>query len=41
MFEENGQKSLSTGVIIAGAALVLATLGGLIYFFMTSFSAAP
>jgi len=31
----NGQKSLSWGVILAVAFLLLASLGGLIYFFMT------
>ena len=36
MLEEKKQKSLSWGVIITGAALVLVTLGGLIWFFLTS-----
>jgi len=33
--EVNGQTSLSLGWIIAAALLVLLSLGGLIYFFIT------
>jgi hypothetical protein len=39
--EENGQKSLSWGMIIAVAILLLASLGGLIWFFTTSYTTAP
>jgi hypothetical protein len=35
MLEENGRKSLSWGVVIASAVLLLASLGGLIWFFIT------
>jgi len=35
MLEENGNKSLSWGMIIAVAFLLLASLGGLIWFFVT------
>ena len=35
MLEENGNKSISWGMIIAMAVLLLASLGGLIYFFLT------
>jgi hypothetical protein len=41
MLEENGGKSLSWGLIIAVAVLLLASLGGLIYFFTTSYNTTP
>ena len=41
MLEENGNKSLSWGMIIAVAVLMLASLGGLIWFFITSYTTAP
>jgi len=33
--EINGQRSISWGIIIAAVLLVLLSLGGLIYFFIT------
>ena len=41
MFEENRENSISKGATIAGAVLVLLTLGGLVLFFVTSFATAP